>query len=156
MIEYINGDLLETNVKVIMHQTNCLGAMGAGIALQIKKKYPEVYEKYVEFCKSVKVSKELLGECLIVKTNNNKYIANLFGEDKFYPVGVRHTDYDALKKSLTTLKTWMIENNIKTCGCPDMIGCGLAGGSRDIVLNFLKSLFEEDTDITLKIVKYNK
>ena len=54
MIEYIEGDLLKTNVEVIIHQTNCKGVMGAGIALQIKNNYPEVFKYYVYFCKSVK------------------------------------------------------------------------------------------------------
>ena len=157
MIEYINGDLLKTDVEVIAHQTNTKGAMGAGIALQIKKKYPEVYEDYVDFCKSVKKSKDLLGECLIVETNKGNFVANVFGEDTFYPKGIRHTDYTALEGSLNFLKTWMKGNGIKTCGVPDHIGCGLAGGDWDgVVLPMLKNIFEKDTDIILKIVKYKK
>ena len=156
MIEYLDGDALTVNAKVIMHQTNCKGVMGAGIALQIKKRYPEVYREYKAVCKSVTDSKELLGECQIIKTYSDRFVANLFGEDAFYPKGVRHTDYDALEKSLKSLKEWMIENEIKTVSCPDMIGCGLAGGSRDIVLNILKNLFEKEDKIVLKIVKFNK
>ncbi len=155
MIEYINGDLLKTDVDVLVHQVNTKGVMGKGIALQIKHKYPEVYEDYVDFCKSVTNSKDLLGECLLVKVGYRKYVANVFGEDNFYPKGVRHTDYDALEQSLRFLYTWMKGNGIKTCGVPDMIGAGLAGGSRDVILEILKNIFEKDNNITLKIVKFN-
>ena len=156
MIEYLDGDALAVDAEVIMHQTNCKGAMGAGIALQIRKKYPEVYKEYVDFCKSVTNSKELLGKCQIIKTINVNFVANLFGEDAFYPKGVRHTDYDALEKSLKSLKEWMIENEIKIASCPFLLGCGLAGGQKEVVLNILKQLFENDENIILYIVKYVK
>ncbi len=47
MIKYINGNLLDLADKgyfdVIVHGCNCFNTMGAGIANQIKYKYPEVY-----------------------------------------------------------------------------------------------------------------
>lgn len=51
MIYNIVGDLLKQDkVDIICHQTNCKGVMGAGIAFQIKRTYPEVFKKYKEFC----------------------------------------------------------------------------------------------------------
>ena len=156
MIEYSNGDLLKTDVDVIIHQTNCQGVMGAGIALQIKNMYPEVYTDYVNFCDTVNDTKKLLGECLISETNSGKYVANIFGQDRFLPRGIRHTDYSAFEGALKFLKTWMLANNIKTCGCPDHIGCALAGGDWDGVIHpMLKDIFENDNNIILKIVKFS-
>ena len=43
MIEIVNGDLLQSNLPLIAHQTNCLGVMGAGIAKAIKNKWNSVY-----------------------------------------------------------------------------------------------------------------
>lgn len=155
MIEYVNGDLIKTDVDVIMHQCNCQGVMGSGIALQIRNKYPEVYEDYIDFCKSVNKSQELLGECLLVETVPGKYVANIFGQDQYYPRTVRHTDYSALEQAILFLKIWMKANNIKTCGCPYLMSCGLAGGDWDgVVYPMLKDIFENDNDITLKIVKF--
>ena len=37
MIKIVDGDLLQSNLPLIAHQTNCLGVMGAGIAKAIKK-----------------------------------------------------------------------------------------------------------------------
>ena len=42
MIEIVNGDLLQSNLPLIAHQTNCLGVMGAGIAKAIKNKWNSV------------------------------------------------------------------------------------------------------------------
>lgn len=45
MIYNIVGDLLKQDkVDIICHQTNCKGVMGAGIAFQIKRAYPEVFK----------------------------------------------------------------------------------------------------------------
>lgn len=41
--EEIKGNLLESDCDIICHQTNTLGIMGGGIALQIKNKYPLLY-----------------------------------------------------------------------------------------------------------------
>ena len=50
----------------------------------------------------------------------------------------------------------MVLNDIKTVGIPDLIGCGLAGGSKTIVRQLIEDEFGDDEDITLYIVKYNR
>ena len=164
MIKEVNGNLLTyPGIQVIGHQTNCLGAFGKGFALQVKQKYPYVYETYNKYCKSQSDKHNLLGTIQVIKIEGGKYIANLFGEYSFcesiapYEEGgkPRHTDYDALKECLHRLHTWMVLNDIKTVGIPDLIGCGLAGGSKTIVRQLIEDEFGDDEDITLYIVKYN-
>lgn len=41
MIEYVNGDIFKGKDDVIVHGCNCFCNMGAGIALQVAKYYPE-------------------------------------------------------------------------------------------------------------------
>lgn len=48
-IEYIRGDLLNSDEKVIMHDCNDQGIIGSGIALAIKHKWPHVFNDYVEW-----------------------------------------------------------------------------------------------------------
>ena len=165
MIKEVNGNLLTyPGIQVIGHQTNCLSVMGAGIAKQIKTRWPEVFKKYCDYCKSQSDKHNLLGTIQVLKIDDDKYIANLFGEYSFcesiapYEEGgkPRHTDYDALKECLHRLHTWMVLNDIKTVGVPDHIGCGLAGGNWDgVVYPMIKDEFGDDEDITLYIVKYN-
>ena len=51
----------------------------------------------------------------------------------------------------------MIGNGIKTCGCPYLMSCGLAGGDWDGVVNpMLKDIFEKDENVKLVIVKFKK
>ena len=165
MIKEVNGNLLTyPGIQVIGHQTNCLSVMGAGIAKQIKARWPEVFREYCDYCKSQSDKHNLLGTIQVLKTDDGKYIANLFGEYSFfesiapYEEGgkPRHTDYDALWQCLRRLHIWMALNDIKTGGLPDHIGCGLAGGNWDgVVYPMIKDEFGDDEDITLYIVKYN-
>ena len=165
MIKEVNGNLLTyPGIQVIGHQTNCLSVMGAGIAKQIKARWPEVFREYCDYCKSQSDKHNLLGTIQVLKTDDGKYIANLFGEYSFcesvapYEEGgkPRHTDYDALWQCLRRLHIWMVLNDIKTGGVPDLIGCGLAGGSKTIVRQLIEDEFGDDEDITLYIVKYNR
>ena len=50
MIDIINGNILNCSENIIVHQTNCLGVMGAGLALQLRKKYPIIFDKYKILC----------------------------------------------------------------------------------------------------------
>lgn len=46
----INGDLFESKAQALVNTVNCYGVMGKGIALEFKKKFPEMFEVYKEYC----------------------------------------------------------------------------------------------------------
>lgn len=50
-IRIIKGNLFTTDCQTIVNTINCVGAMGAGIALEFKYRYPMMFDKYVELCK---------------------------------------------------------------------------------------------------------
>jgi O-acetyl-ADP-ribose deacetylase (regulator of RNase III) len=41
MIEYINGDVLNSGEPIVVHGCNCFNTMGSGIAKQVSIEYPE-------------------------------------------------------------------------------------------------------------------
>ena len=47
----IAGNIFTTNCKVIVNTVNCVGVMGAGIALECRLRYPDMHEKYKVLCK---------------------------------------------------------------------------------------------------------
>src|SRR6266481_3946712 len=55
MIEIVRGDLLEAKVEALVNAVNVMGVMGAGIALQFREKYPEMFKAYARTCKSAEV-----------------------------------------------------------------------------------------------------
>lgn len=50
MIEFVTGDLFD--YPVIAHGVNCVGAMGSGIALPFKQRFPNMHYSYVQLCES--------------------------------------------------------------------------------------------------------
>lgn len=54
MVTYIKcGDVFNFNdVKNFAHGCNCAGAMGKGIAIQFKERFPEMYIEYKNLCKN--------------------------------------------------------------------------------------------------------
>ena len=52
MITYLSGDLFQSPAQVLVNAVNTVGAMGKGIALEFKRKYPEMFSDYQHLCKS--------------------------------------------------------------------------------------------------------
>jgi len=51
MITFVAGDLLEADgLDAIAHGCNCAGAMGAGIAVPIRKRWPSMFAEYRRRC----------------------------------------------------------------------------------------------------------
>lgn len=153
MIIEEKGDLLKSDVQIKVHQTNCYGVMGAGIAKQIKTQYPEVFEKYSECC-SKRTPEELFGGIQILPPNNGDYICNLFGQKGFGRNFVQ-TDYKKFEQGLYLLNKYVKEHNISSIGFPKLIGCGLAGGDWNIVFGLINKYFGENSEIICKIVDFN-
>ena len=55
MIEYKTGDLLLEKADALVNTVNCVGHMGAGIALQFKKAWPKNFEAYTAACRNGEV-----------------------------------------------------------------------------------------------------
>lgn len=45
------ADILQSKAQTLVNTVNCVGIMGKGIALEFKKRFPEMFEDYAERCK---------------------------------------------------------------------------------------------------------
>lgn len=128
----ILGDILHVTSGVIVHQVNLQRIMGAGLALQIRKKYPIVYQRFL-------TNDAELGDVLMVKVTDDLWVANLYGQE-FYGSHGRYTDYDAVEIGLTTIAYMVGLNPIYI---PFNMGCGLAGGSWPVIYNLIESILPD-------------
>lgn len=147
MIKIIEGNILNASETVIGHQVNCLGYMGAGLAMQIKARYSETYQRYREICDHHSDNRsELMGMVYLAHNSDGKTIANIFSQ---LDVGrsERKTDYESLNIGLNKVCEYAKENNL-TVALPYKIGCGLAGGDWNIVYKMIDSVFS-DYEVTL-------
>jgi O-acetyl-ADP-ribose deacetylase (regulator of RNase III) len=141
MIKVVNGNILDAKENVIAHQVNCMGKMGAGVALEIRRKWPNVYEGYVNFC-SEHIPAYLIGRTFLVRIGVNHYIANLFGQER-YGRDKRYTDYDAIEKSLRRLKGFCKQQGNFSIALPYNMGCGNAGGDWTVVKGLIDRIFAD-------------
>ena len=131
---------------IILHQVNCKGVMGCGVALAIRNKWPKVYDRYREH-----YNKAELGMIQIVHIEYNLFVINLFAQDR-YGREKRHTDYDAVESCLKKVYTWRSKcHQDLSVYIPYKMGCSNAGGNWDIVYSII-----QDTISEAKIVYYNK
>ena len=132
-IVYRKGDLVKsTDIDIFVHQCNCFATMGAGIARQIAKTYPEVAEADKDYYKS-SGSQNIFGTILPVKTSDGRICINQYSQ-YHYGKG-KQTDYDKFKECLEQISDYLIGLDMPDLkvGFPAFIGCGLAGGDWDII-----------------------
>jgi len=147
IVKEINGDIIEEfekgTIDMIVHGANCFHTMGAGLAKQIKEKYPKAYgidKKTLNgnICK--------LGKRSVYTLPNGKFIINAYTQ---YQPGATF-EYSALVKFLKTLNI-DFDGTGYIIGFPE-IGCGIGGGNWKRV----KELIEEYTpNLKIVIVHYD-
>lgn len=152
MLKFVKGDILDATEGIIGHQVNCQMVMGAGLAKQIRSKYPKVYEEYITMMGRAPINARL-GRCQIVEISRKLYFANLFGQFDYRPRNVVNTDYNALGMALRNLQRWktMFKADDFSIYLPHGIGCGLAGGDWTIVEGIIRDAVPDAI-----IVRYEK
>ena len=144
MVTVVEGsNLLDVKEGIICHQTNCIGVMGGGLALQIRQKWPKVYAEYHADCALLKEHPErMLGHVQDVLVNDKLVVANCYGQ--VYPGHGLMTDYKAWDTILDKLKD--LSNYFSLdLHFPWMVGCGLAGGDWEVMRSKIEKAFEDSS-----------
>jgi O-acetyl-ADP-ribose deacetylase (regulator of RNase III) len=152
MIIEVDANLLEHPLDGFGHQCNCFHTMGGGIALRIKEKYPEAYQADIKHGRRGDMSR--LGKFSVVKTSDDKFIYNLYGQYNF-GLGKRCTNYEALYTALEGMAQHAIQANVLKLGLPKNMGCRLGGGNWNIVRALIGEVFDGDSGIELTICNYD-
>lgn len=121
-------DLLSISHGIIAHQVNLQGFMNAGLAKQVRAKYPKAYDCYYRAWQAQWFK---LGMIQPVQVAETLWVVNMAAQDR-YGRDRRYTDYDALRICLTKLNQWSIDRDLQA-HLPYGLGCGLAGGDWSIV-----------------------
>jgi len=159
-VTIVHGDILDADENLIVHQVNCKGVMGGGLAKQIREKWPKVYEEYKWWCEFVTANKDtvtykngLLGRTQYCQVKPDKWIINLFGQEDYgREKGKVYTDYDAVKECLLSIAGTAKRLGF-TIAIPHGMGCGLGGGDwQGVVLPMILDIFE-NSDVEVKIYR---
>lgn len=72
MITYVYGDLFYSPARVLVNPVNTMGAMGAGLAYDFKRYFPEMFPIYQELCRTDQFE---VGQLMLYKTPH-KWVLN--------------------------------------------------------------------------------
>lgn len=67
------GDILGSKAQTLVNTVNCVGVMGKGIALEFKRRFPNMFTDYKQRCQRGEVK---LGIPYLYKTANERWIIN--------------------------------------------------------------------------------
>ena len=149
MVQFVKGNLLESNCDYICHQVNCMGKMNSGIAKQIREKWPIVYKNYMEKYNILNgVSSALLGDIQFVNINTpgaderSQQVINMFSQEHYGYDGRRYTSYDAFWNCLNLIKQIVPKGS--TIGFPKKIGCDRGGANWPVILEMITEVLGND------------
>lgn len=133
-----------SDTKIICHQVNTYGVMGAGIAAEVKDRFPEVFTEYNAFC-AVNEQDKLLGDVLLSPIFGG-FIANCFSQHGM------NTHYEAFDHCMQMVKEFSEEHDNAKIAIPYKMGCGIAGGNWETVEQIIHNVFD-GSDLEVEIWK---
>lgn len=116
MVEVRVGNMFDSKAQTLVNTVNTVGVMGKGIALEFKKRYPDMYWDYVERCKHGEVR---LGRPYLYKPLTGPWILNFPTKDHWRSVA----RLDAIIEGLRYLRDHYREWGITSLAVPPL-GCG--------------------------------
>jgi len=125
-IEYVKGDLLQTEVKHIIHGCNSHGVMGSGVAKVLRDMYPKAYQDYNDAYNSYGLE---LGDIIVSVQDNGKVIHNAITQKDYGRRDDRvYVSYWAIAETFRKINYW----GVKEIALPK-IGAGLANGDWNVI-----------------------
>ncbi|MGH8730005.1 MAG: type II toxin-antitoxin system antitoxin DNA ADP-ribosyl glycohydrolase DarG, partial [Burkholderiales bacterium] len=116
MVRIRTGNLLESDAQTLVNTVNCVGIMGKGIALDFKKRFPDMFEDYVGRCKRGEVR---LGEPYLYPYLTPPWVLNFPTKDHWRS----HARLDDIVRGLKFLIAHYREWGITSLAVPPL-GCG--------------------------------
>lgn len=150
MIHYIEyGDIFEiSGVTSYAHGCNCAGAMGKGIALQFRAKFPAMYTEYKQLCVAGKF------------TPGDVYVYN-YGRGYVFNLGTQATwrtkaKLEYIEKSIERMMGIAEVSDVSSIALP-AIGAGLGGLVWEDVKQLLEKVAAQHISVDLYVVEnYSK
>lgn len=122
MIEFVSGDFFDYDADIRINTVNCVGVMGAGVALVFKKKYPDMFLDYLNACKRKEVQpgkphvweySDLLSNFTIINFPTKVHWRN-------------PSEYWYIEKGLIWLRNFLLKKEKSIVTLP-ALGCGHGG-----------------------------
>ncbi|MEP1832081.1 MAG: macro domain-containing protein [Hyphomonas sp.] len=119
MLEFVKGDMFAAHADIRVNTVNCVGVMGAGVALAFKQRYPDMFKDYQRDCRDDRVKP---GTMNVWKSLTGDWVIN-FPTKRHWRNSSRYEDIDA---GLDDLRSYLDSVGPVTVTLP-ALGCGHGG-----------------------------
>ncbi|WP_299363808.1 macro domain-containing protein [uncultured Paracoccus sp.] len=119
MLEFVKGDIFDAPADIRVNTVNCVGVMGAGVALAFKQRYPDMFKDYQRDCKDGRVKPGMMH---IWKSLGGDWIIN-FPTKRDWRESSRYED---IASGLEDLRKYLDGIGQVTVALP-ALGCGHGG-----------------------------
>lgn len=129
MIEFVEGDFFDYEADIRVNTVNCVGVMGAGVALAFKEKYPDMFKEYASLCRKEEIE---IGKPHVWSSGD------LFSKSLTiinFPTKIHwrnKSEYEYIEQGLIWLKEYLKDKKNMTLSLP-ALGCGHGGLDWEIV-----------------------
>lgn len=144
-IKILKGNIFTSKYQTLVNTVNCVGVMGAGIALEYRLRYPEMHDKYVQLCVENKID---IGVLWVYKSPD-RWILNFPTKKHWKYPSKKEYLRAGLDKFLNTYK----EKKINSIAFP-LLGADKGGIPQDESLRIMTA-FLEKADVEIEIYKYD-
>jgi O-acetyl-ADP-ribose deacetylase (regulator of RNase III) len=145
MIRFKNGDIFDSTAQCIVNPINCVGVMGKGLALEFKKRFPEMFEYYKTQCNN--------GLLHVGQIAFYKYKVPDIPFICLFPTKQHWKDASTMEIIETSLKAFIKyapETKIKSVAFPK-VGCGLGGLNFNLHVLPLMELYFTKPDYEVEV-----
>jgi len=115
-VRVLVGDLFASQAQTLVNTVNCVGVMGRGIALGFRKRFPAMFEDYVDRCNAAEIE---LGQPYLYRSLLQPWILNFPTKDHWRSVARLEDIVAGLDHLQAHYRTW----GITSLAAPPL-GCG--------------------------------
>lgn len=144
-LRILKGNIFTSECQTLVNTVNCVGVMGAGIALEFRLRYPKMYSQYVEFCNQKAID---VGKLWIYKSTK-KWILN-FPTKKHWKAPSKP---EYLKQGLQKFLSTYQEKKISSIAFP-VLGSNHGGIPQETSLEIME-YYLKNCSIPIEIYQYD-
>ncbi len=130
-------------LNVIVHGCNAQGRMGSGFAKELRSRYPECYQSYIDAYEAGNNHLQL-GSVVYHIDGTHLIICNAVTQEYYGKDGKKYVSYDALDDAMVDInKTIKLIKSLQGCSVAYLhfpkIGADLGGGDWDVISAIIDS-----------------
>lgn len=144
-VKLVRGNIFTSDSQAIVNTINCVGVMGAGIALECRLRYPEMFKKYVALCNEKKIE---IGLLWIYKSDRH-WVVNFPTKRHWKHPSKEKYLHAGLNKFVNSYR----DKGIKSIAFP-LLGADKGGIDKDKSLSIMRSHLD-GLDIDVEIYLYD-